>query len=378
MVDREKVLAAISAQEQLRGSVPDEVVDVAVAALHAQLETAAPERRGQASVLFADVAGFTALSEPLDAELRRGLDERPVARRRRDHSPPRRTDRQAHRRRGDGRMGSDRALGRTIPSGRCGPLSTSGRVGQFTPTTASTIAVRIGVNTGPVAVRRGRTGGERSVTGDAVNVASRVGGAGPHGEVLVGPRHLPPRPWGVRRATARTGRASRARPSRYTPTWWNAPKARAFHLRTRGVEGVETPMIGRTGELAALEEPTSRRIADGTTRVVTVIGEPGAGKSRLLDEFADWLDLRPESVLYLKGRSSPTSRSFLSASSESCSLTGSRYSTTTHARRSQGSSATASRHSIPREAGAGRRVARVRPGTAARPWVSWLEVPSSP
>ena len=38
---------------------------------------------------------------------------------------------------------------------------------------------------------------------------------------------------------------------------------------------------------------------------MTIVGEPGAGKSRLLDEFAAWVDLRPETVLYLKGRSVP-------------------------------------------------------------------------
>ena len=75
MVDRADLLRAIAAQEQLRGSLPDEIVDTAIAALRAQLEAvseppAAHEaRRRQATVLFADVAGFTALSETLDAEV---------------------------------------------------------------------------------------------------------------------------------------------------------------------------------------------------------------------------------------------------------------------------------------------------------------------
>ena len=38
---------------------------------------------------------------------------------------------------------------------------------------------------------------------------------------------------------------------------------------------------------------------------MTVVGEAGVGKSRLLDEFASWLELRPEAILYLKGRSVP-------------------------------------------------------------------------
>jgi hypothetical protein len=53
--------------------VADEVLDAAVAALQAQLPVARPEseseRRRQSTVLFADISGFTALSEDLDPEL---------------------------------------------------------------------------------------------------------------------------------------------------------------------------------------------------------------------------------------------------------------------------------------------------------------------
>jgi tetratricopeptide (TPR) repeat protein len=64
-------------------------------------------------------------------------------------------------------------------------------------------------------------------------------------------------------------------------------------------------MVGRGAAMAALEREYLDTLATGHSRVVTVTGEAGAGKSRLLDEFANWLDLRPESVYYLKGRSVP-------------------------------------------------------------------------
>jgi tetratricopeptide (TPR) repeat protein len=64
-------------------------------------------------------------------------------------------------------------------------------------------------------------------------------------------------------------------------------------------------MVGRDGEMALLQDTFLDVLAQSRTRVVTVVGEPGAGKSRLLDEFAAWLDLRPEVILYLKGRSVP-------------------------------------------------------------------------
>ena len=73
MVDREHVLAAIAAQEQLRGTCPTRSSTwhdaLSGPAPRHRAATTTPERRGQASVLFADVAGFTALSEPMDAEL---------------------------------------------------------------------------------------------------------------------------------------------------------------------------------------------------------------------------------------------------------------------------------------------------------------------
>ena len=69
MADPEQLRRAIDAQEQLRGTLPDDVVDATVAALQAQLTTTREGRRRQVTVLFADVRGFTALSEARDAEL---------------------------------------------------------------------------------------------------------------------------------------------------------------------------------------------------------------------------------------------------------------------------------------------------------------------
>ena len=69
--DQHPLERAIAAQEALRGAVPDDVVDAAVAALRqqlAQLDAASPRRR-QVTVLFADVSGFTAMSEQMDPEL---------------------------------------------------------------------------------------------------------------------------------------------------------------------------------------------------------------------------------------------------------------------------------------------------------------------
>ena len=46
-------------------------------------------------------------------------------------------------------------------------------------------------------------------------------------------------------------------------------------------------------------------MAEARPRVLTIVGEAGVGKSRLLYEFDNWVDLRPELVRYFKGRATP-------------------------------------------------------------------------
>src|SRR3989304_4453252 len=76
----------------------------------------------------------------------------------------------------------------------------------------------------------------------------------------------------------------------------------------RGDEGAETRMIGREAELKPLQHAYLDAFEDGETRVVTVTGEAGVGKSRLLYEFAEWGELRPERYFIFRGRATPESR----------------------------------------------------------------------
>jgi class 3 adenylate cyclase len=69
--DQHPLERAIAAQEALRGTVPDDVVDAAVAASDSSSPNSMRHqpRRRQVTVLFADVSGFTAMSEQMDPEL---------------------------------------------------------------------------------------------------------------------------------------------------------------------------------------------------------------------------------------------------------------------------------------------------------------------
>jgi class 3 adenylate cyclase/tetratricopeptide (TPR) repeat protein len=308
MIDREQLLRAIAAQEGLRGTIPDEVVDTAVAVLRAQLADVPPsspvERRRQATVVFADVAGFTAMSEGVDAEVLAGLMNELW------HAVDAvigryggRVDKHI----GDAVMGvwgAESAREDDPERAVLAALEVRDVFVEFIARHDLDVAVRVGVSTGPVLFGTVGTAGEVSVTGDAVNVASRIEHAAPHGHVLISHdtyRHVrgafdvrPQDPIAVKGKSQplRTYVVERAKP-------------RAFRVPSRGVEGVETRMIGRDDEMAALQQAFVETVEQRRSRLVKVIGEPGAGKSRLLFELTDWLELHPELVYGLKGRSTP-------------------------------------------------------------------------
>jgi class 3 adenylate cyclase/tetratricopeptide (TPR) repeat protein len=169
--------------------------------------------------------------------------------------------------------------------------------------------VRVGINTGLVVV--GEVGSdlrvEYTAMGNAVNVAARLEQHAPPGGVLISHdtfRHVrgvfdvqPQAPFMVKGKAEplQTYLVERAKP-------------RAFRMLTRGVEGVETRLIGREQELLLLRTAFEDAMVGAETRAVTVMGEAGVGKSRLLDEFTGWFELRPERVWYLSGRAVATTQ----------------------------------------------------------------------
>ena len=66
---------------------------------------------------------------------------------------------------------------------------------------------------------------------------------------------------------------------------------------------MRTPLIGRDDDLALLQSIYTRTLRDASVQLVTVAGEPGVGKTRLLAEFRKWVDDRPELVFWRQGRS---------------------------------------------------------------------------
>jgi class 3 adenylate cyclase len=164
------------------------------------------------------------------------------------------------------------------------------------------LAVRAAVNTGEAVVALGARPqeGEGIVAGDVVNTASRLQQVAPVGGVVVGEI--------THRATSHAFDYEELEPVTVKGKAEPVPVWRAIGLRARlGVDLVQapTPFIGREHDLAMLKETYARTLRESSIQLVTVTGEPGVGKSRLVAEFRTFVDYQPEIVFWRQGRCLP-------------------------------------------------------------------------
>jgi class 3 adenylate cyclase/tetratricopeptide (TPR) repeat protein len=167
----------------------------------------------------------------------------------------------------------------------------------------SPLRLRVGVNTGEVFVRLDVTpsSGEGFVTGDAVNTAARIQSVAPVMGVAVGkPTFEATRElfdYVALQAATLKGKSERVE------VWQAvAPLARlGAHLTRRH----ESPLVGREHDLALLEGLFDKTRADSSPHLVTVTGEPGLGKSRLVAELIDAVSERHADVTWRRGHCLP-------------------------------------------------------------------------
>lgn len=166
-----------------------------------------------------------------------------------------------------------------------------------------TLQLRIGINSGEVVVGAAREGSS-FVTGDTVNVCARLEQNVTAGEILVGERTVAlvrgafefDEPIRINAKGKRDGVACRQLIRALTLT------------RPRGVGGLRRTLVGRDTEIELLEA-TYRRVAhDGEPHLVTIMGDAGVGKSRLVRELWDRLGGEPGEPLRRTGRCLPYGR----------------------------------------------------------------------
>src|SRR5947209_3238368 len=253
----------------------------------------------QVTVLFADISGFTALAERLDPEelhanmraawdaiaveirASRGLIEKYI---------------------GDAVVAvfgaGDDAVEHPARAQRAA-LAILGALdrenARIAERTGRNLALRIGINTGlAVAGAIGDKESEFGVLGDAVNVAARLEQAAEPGEILVGD------------ATYRLAPALFA----YEPHPPVAAKGksaplvawRLLRIETAAADRGRAPLVGRDEEVAVLVGALEEALA-GKGHIVSIVGEAGLGKTRLVDELL--IDPRALGARVARARCSP-------------------------------------------------------------------------
>ncbi|MGH2818400.1 MAG: adenylate/guanylate cyclase domain-containing protein [Actinomycetota bacterium] len=141
------------------------------------------------------------------------------------------------------------------------------------------LEVRIGVCSGDVI--SGTSGDQLMVTGDAVNVAARLQQSAEPGEVIVGERTY----LAARGAFAFEEVGYKSLKGKALPvTAWRLTEV-TEQRRPRGLPGMRTRVIGREREFDLLHTLYASTATEKRPRLVTILGLPGIGKSRLTEEF---------------------------------------------------------------------------------------------
>ena len=163
--------------------------------------------------------------------------------------------------------------------------------------------VRIGIDTGEAFVVLGAdvARGEGMASGDVVNTAARLQTAAPIDGILVGETtfHATDRPITYRSVDPVSAKG-KADP---VPVW------EAIEARSRfGVDVVQrptTPLVGRSEELDLLLDALRRCRSERAAQLVTLVGVPGIGKSRLVWELFEAVEADPDYIIWRQGRSLP-------------------------------------------------------------------------
>src|SRR5215211_250184 len=258
------------------------------------------DERRVVTVLFVDMVGSTARAEKLDPEDQRALLDRYYARVR---SEIERFGGMVEKFIGDAVMavfGAPVAFGDDPERAVRAALAVRNAVDDLNAADPELdLQVRIAVNTGEAVAALGARPelGESMVAGDVVNTAARLQVHAPVNGIVVGEETYRT----TRAAIEYTpGEAVTARgKARPIPIWFAGhPTTDAGQRRLS-----EAPLVGRQRELELLSGIWSRVIEESQAHLVTLVGPPGIGKSRLAYEFGERVSALGGRTL--RGRSTP-------------------------------------------------------------------------
>jgi class 3 adenylate cyclase len=262
------------------------------------------EERRVVTVLFADLVGFTSRAEELDPEDVRGILSRYYARLR--------SDLEAHggmveKFIGDAVMavfGAPVAHGDDPERAVRAALAIRDSLDEINEQESSDLQLRVGVNTGEAIVALGSESGEGMVAGDVVNTASRLQTSAPQNGILVGHETY--------RAT--NGRITYEEIEPLTVKGKQAP-VRAWLAVEACAPEVDRPrmarLVGRDSELLVLRRIWEEALEAKRPRLITLLGPPGIGKSRLAGELGAEIEGNGGRILTGRSMSYGTSGTYL-------------------------------------------------------------------
>jgi class 3 adenylate cyclase/tetratricopeptide (TPR) repeat protein len=164
------------------------------------------------------------------------------------------------------------------------------------------LEVRIGITTGEALVSLGARpeAGEGMASGDVVNTASRLQAAAPANGIVVDGTTFRATEQAIDFRVAEPVEAKgKSEPVRV----WEPLEARARFGAE--VAAPRTPLVGRVQERELLASALDRAKSERTVQLVTLVGVPGIGKSRLVAELFQIIVDSPELVTWRVGRSLP-------------------------------------------------------------------------
>ncbi|HEY1455874.1 MAG TPA: adenylate/guanylate cyclase domain-containing protein, partial [Candidatus Dormibacteraeota bacterium] len=238
------------------------------------------EERRIVTVLFADMAGSTALGEELDPEEMRGLLSRyyTIARETiTDHGGT------VEKFIGDAVMavfGLPTAHGDDPDRAIAAALAMRERI-QGDPQLAYRVAIRVGISTGEVVASRDQSAGDFLITGDATNVAARLQQSAQTWAILVSDRTARSAvnfEFGMEQEVTAKGKSAPVVARQVI-----GPRKPSRQKREK------LPLVGRENDLEQLKLVARRAVRDRRPSMVSVIAPAGTGKTRLVEEFLDWL-----------------------------------------------------------------------------------------
>ncbi|PWH17624.1 MAG: hypothetical protein DDG60_01665 [Anaerolineae bacterium] len=282
---------SIAALEAQRAVLGDSVVDTAIGPMREKLLLLQAQQQEQqrkfVTILFADVSGFTALAETLDPEdisdlmneMWQRLDSIILA-----HGGS--IDKHL----GDGVMaiwGREQTHENDPERAIRAALEMLDYL-KSDPHLGVKFRMRVGINTGSVLLGSLGTQGEFTAMGDTVNVAARLEKAAPVGKILISAdtyRQVR----GLFNVEAIPTLEVKGKSEPLQAYIVHGARPRAFRPGIRGVEGIETRMIGRDRPFRVLTAAIERMTRKPGLQVFNIIGDVGIGKSRLLHEVERWL-----------------------------------------------------------------------------------------